>query len=63
MKTHVGMTIWYVVFEPDDAREILSISIRADMEDWVAWHFDNKGLTGWVSVYRMLGFIVTRAPL
>ena len=28
------------IFHPDDVKEILSIPLRADMEDWLAWHFD-----------------------
>jgi hypothetical protein len=41
------------VFDPDDAKEILSIPIRPEMEDWVAWHFDSKGVFSVKSAYRL----------
>jgi hypothetical protein len=30
--------VWFV-FDPDDAKEILSVPIRPEMEGWVACHF------------------------
>jgi hypothetical protein len=41
------------VFDPDDAKEILSIPIRPDMEDWVAWHYDRKGVFSVKSAYQL----------
>ena len=32
------------IFWPQDADEILRIPINEHMEDWLAWHFDAKGL-------------------
>jgi hypothetical protein len=41
------------VFQHEDAEEILSIPIRAGMEDGVAWHFDKKGIFSVKSAYRL----------
>ena len=51
-------TTWNVelireIFHPDDVKEILSIPLRADMEDWLAWHFDSKGVFSVKSAYRL----------
>lgn len=31
-------------FSPEDAQEILKIPISDQGEDFLAWHFDNKGI-------------------
>ena len=41
------------VFGPDDAKEILAIPVRSDMEDWVAWHYDAKGVFSVKSAYLL----------
>ena len=40
-------------FTEEDAREILCIPVRADMEDWLAWHYDSKGQFSVKSAYRV----------
>jgi hypothetical protein len=32
------------VFNQEDANEILSILVGKDMDNWIAWHFDSKGV-------------------
>lgn len=39
-------------FQPADAEIMLSIPLREDSEDFVAWHFDNKGVFSVKSAYR-----------
>ena len=41
------------IFHPDDVRDILAIPLRPEMEDWIAWHFDSKGLFSVKSAYRL----------
>ena len=41
------------IFHPDDVKDILAIPLRQDMEDWIAWHFDSKGLFSVKSAYRL----------
>jgi hypothetical protein len=41
------------VFDQDDAKEILSIPVKQDMDDWVAWHYDSKGVFSVKSAYRL----------
>ena len=40
-------------FCSEDAEEILSIPLCADTEDWIAWHFDAKGVFFVKSAYRV----------
>ena len=40
-------------FYKEDVEEILSIPIRADTIDWVAWHYDTKGCFSVKSTYRV----------
>lgn len=37
------------IFWEQDAQEILRIPVNPDMEDLLAWHFDNKGFFFWLS--------------
>jgi hypothetical protein len=41
------------LFQPEDVKAILSISIRDGMEDNLAWHFDPKGLFSVKSAYKV----------
>jgi ribonuclease HI len=41
------------IFWPEDAAEILRITIDEQMEDWPAWHFDAKGLFLVKSAYKL----------
>jgi hypothetical protein len=50
------------VFDEEDAKEILSIPLRPEMEDWVAWHYDKKGEFSVKSAYR-LGVSIRDAQL
>jgi len=34
------------IFWEEDAANVLSIPVRVDREDFIAWHYDNKGLFG-----------------
>ena len=34
------------IFWKEDAANIVSIPVRVDREDFIAWHYDNKGLFG-----------------
>lgn len=40
-------------FHPDDVKTILSIPISEQSEDFLAWHFDNKGLFSVKSAYKV----------
>ena len=40
-------------FSPEDVKTILSIPIYDQFEDFVAWHFDKKGLFSVRSAYRV----------
>ena len=42
------------IFWEEDAKHILSIPIRPDMEDTIAWHFDPKGTFSVKSAYHVL---------
>jgi hypothetical protein len=49
---------WYeelvqFVFVPEDVKEILSIPIRPKTEDYLAWHFDRKGVFSVKLAYRL----------
>jgi hypothetical protein len=42
------------VFNQEDTNEILSIPVRKDMDDGIAWHFDSKGVFFSIkSAYRL----------
>jgi hypothetical protein len=32
------------LFTAEDTNDILSIPVRPGMEDWIAWHYDSKGI-------------------
>jgi hypothetical protein len=40
-------------FWPEDANEILRITIAENLEDWPAWYFDAKGLFSVKSAYKV----------
>jgi hypothetical protein len=40
-------------FTAEDTRDILSIPLCLDMEDYVAWHLDSKGIFSVKSAYRL----------
>jgi hypothetical protein len=40
-------------FWEEEAEVILTISIGEDMPDWLAWHFDSKGLFSIKSTYKL----------
>ena len=40
-------------FHPDDIPTILSIPLRDQTEDFIAWHFDNRGLFSVKSAYKV----------
>jgi hypothetical protein len=42
------------VFWEEDVNRILEIPIKHDMEDLLAWHYDNKGLFSVKSAYHVL---------
>lgn len=41
------------LFTHDDARVILAIPLKSDMEDSISWHFDKKGSFSVKSAYRL----------
>jgi hypothetical protein len=40
-------------FLPIDVSNILSIPLREDSKDFVAWHFDSKGIFSLKSEYKV----------
>ena len=42
------------IFWPEDAKNILSIPIRSDYDDMVAWHYDHRGIFSVKSAYHVL---------
>lgn len=42
------------VFWEEDVKEIMTIPVRIDQNDFVAWHFDNKGTFSVKSAYHVL---------
>jgi hypothetical protein len=40
-------------FTAEDTRDILSIPVRPGMEDWIAWHYDSKGVFSVKSAYQL----------
>jgi hypothetical protein len=41
------------LFDEEDAKEILAIPLCSEMEDWIAWHYDKKGVFSVKSAYRL----------
>ena len=41
------------IFHSDDVPLILSIPLRDEVDDFIAWHFDNKGLFSVKSAYKV----------
>ena len=48
------------IFWEEDAKHILAIPIRSDMDDFLAWHYDKKGVFSVKSAYHVLDDIDTR---
>lgn len=42
------------LFWEEDVKQILTIPIRAGVEDGLAWHFDNRGIFSVKSAYHVL---------
>lgn len=42
------------IFWEDDVKDILSIPVRPGYEDFVAWHYDAKGMFSVNSAYHVL---------
>ena len=40
-------------FWPEDARHILQIPLREGVEDFIAWHYDGKGIHSVRSAYKL----------
>lgn len=41
------------MFLPEDAPTIISIPIREQNHDFIAWHFDHKGMLSVKSAYKV----------
>jgi hypothetical protein len=50
-------------FHANDISAIMSIPIRAESEDFLAWHFDNKGQFSVKSAYKVHVEMVKRAEI
>jgi hypothetical protein len=48
-------------FHPNDVKIIQSIPLREDTEDFIAWHFDSKGIFSVKSAYKIKVEIERRA--
>ena len=41
-------------FWPDDVKHILQIPLREGAQDFIAWHYDSKGIHSVKSAYKLL---------
>ena len=41
------------LFDPEDAKVILAIPLKPDMEDFLSWHYDKRGVFSVKSAYQL----------